>query len=509
MASLPLLWALLALSAADPIVYTIRVPAPETHQAEVEARVPPRSATFEMMMPIWSPGYYRVEDHAAHVRDLSARTMAGAPLRVEKVRLNRWRIHAGGRSPVILSYRVLGNQRTVTTNEVNADYGVFNGAPTFMTLADDRSPRPHEVRIEMPASWTHAMSGLAQAPGGRPGHFLADSYETLVDSPILAGKLGIREFEVAGRKHSVVSAGDATEWDAAGATRDLAAFVEETHRFWGVLPYEKYVFLLVFRPGGGGLEHMNSTLSTVSARSRKGAPEQRGRWVSLGLAAHEHFHLFNGKRLRPVELGPVDFEKPPTTGSLWVAEGLTSYYTELLLERAGLRTRDEYLDSVSGSIGGLQGAPGRLLQSVEQSSIQVWKNSNSGINPSAGTVSYYNKGNVLGLLLDARIRRSTGGRRSLDDVMRLAYRRFSGPRGFTMDEFRAAAEEVAGTSLQEWFARSVSSAEELDYTEFLEWYGFRFTSSEGRAGDWQLEVRPDRTDAQERNLDDWLNPSRP
>jgi len=514
-----LLWALLATTAGvcaeattsaqplDPIVYTIRVPAPESHHAEVEAAVPAgRSESFEMMMPVWSPGYYRVEDYAASVSEVKARTTGGTALPVEKTRKNRWRIDAGGQSPVIVSYRVHCNQSSVTTNSVDADYAVFNGAPTFMTLAEGQTRRPHEVRITMPSAWTHAMSGLAAAPGPQPNHFRADSYETLVDSPILAGKLHVRDFDVAGKKHYVVSAGDVTGWDAESATRDLATFVAETHRFWGFLPYDKYVFLLVFRQARGGLEHLNSTLSNVSARPREGAPQERARWASLGLLAHEYFHLFNAKRLRPIELGPFDFERPPTTGSLWVAEGVTQYYTDLLLERASLRTRDEYLTSLSNLIGGLQGSPGRLLQSVEQSSMQVWENSNSGINPSAATVSYYHKGHVLGLLLDARIRRVTGGRRSFDDVMRLAYQRYAGDRGFTGDEFRATAEEVAGTSLQDWFQRSVSSTEELQYTDLLETYGLRFISSQGPAGDWRLEVRPDGTEAQKRNLESWLKP---
>ena len=143
--------------------------------------------------------------------------------------------------------------------------------------------------------------------------FRAADYETLVDSPIVAGKLGIRTFEVAGKKHFVVSAGDTDGWDGDRAARDLQTFVEENRRFWGFLPYEKYVFLLLFRPGGGGLEHRNSNLSTVVAKPRPradGAPAPpHARWPSLGLEAHEYFHLFNVKRLRPIELGPFNFEK--------------------------------------------------------------------------------------------------------------------------------------------------------------------------------------------------------
>jgi predicted metalloprotease with PDZ domain len=505
----------------DPIVYTVRVPAPETHYIEVEATVPTgKRAAIEMMMPVWSPGYYRVEDYAARLDEVKARTADGKPLQIDKTTKNRWQVTTNAQPSVVLSYRVFCNQRSVTTNYVDSQYGVLNGAPTFMTLAE-RVRRPHEVRIELPPTWKRAMSGLDDAPDRKPNHFRAVDYETLVDSPIMAGDLGVREFQVAGKMHYVVSAGDVEGWDAEGATRDLATYVTEVNRFWGFLPYDKYVFLLAFRQGGGGLEHKNSTLSTVAARpgaGRSGAnagrgataapaePPSQGRrmWGGIGLLSHEYFHLFNVKRLRPVELGPFDFEKSPTTGSLWISEGVTSYYSGLLVERAGLRTEDEYLASLSSLIGGLQNAPGRLLQSVEQSSLDVWNNSNSGVNPNATTVSYYNKGNVLGMLLDARIRRATEGRRSFDDVMRLAYKRYGGDRGFTPDEFRATAEEIAAVDLKDWFRKSVSSVEELDYADLLEWFGLRFTTAEGSAGDWKIEVRADATDTQKRNLKAWL-----
>jgi predicted metalloprotease with PDZ domain len=485
----------------DPIVYTLRVPAPETHYAEIEAIVPTgRRAAIDLMMPIGSPGYYREEQYADQVDNVRALARDGAALEVEKPQRNRWRVHTGGRPSIVLSYRVFCNQRSVTTNFVGEDYGVFNGAPTFITLVES-ARRPHEVRIALPSNWTRAMTGLETVRGGAPTRFRARDYETLVDSPIMAGKLGVREFSVAGKPHSVVSAGDVAGWDADAATRDLATFVGEVQRFWGFLPYDKYVFLLVFRQGGGGLEHKNSTLSTVAARPGPGM------WQGIGLLSHEYFHLFNVKRLRPVGLGPFDFERPPRTGSLWIAEGVTSYYSALLVERAGLRTRDQYLTSVSSLINQLQSSQGRLQQSVEQSSLEVWNNSNSGVNPAASTVSYYNKGNVLGLLLDARIRRLTQGRRSFDDVMKLAYRRYSGARGFTADEFRATAEEIAGADLTEWFRRAVSSTEELQYDDLLECYGLRFATSEQPSGNWTLVVRDDASDVQKRNIEAWLAPA--
>lgn len=190
---------------------------------------------------------------------------------------------------------------------------------------------------------------------------------------------------------------------------------------------------------------------------------------------------------------------------LWIAEGVTSYYSGLLMTRAGLQTPDEYLASLSSLIGSLQTSPGRLLQSVERSSLEVWDNSNSGVNAKATTVSYYVKGNVLGLLLDAKIRRATNGRASFDDVMRLAYKRYGGARGYTADEFRQTTEEIAGVDLRAWFASAVSSTDELDYSDVLDWYGLQFTLCNRPANFWKLERRPDQTDAQRQRLTRWLS----
>jgi predicted metalloprotease with PDZ domain len=275
--------------------------------------------------------------------------------------------------------------------------------------------------------------------------------------------------------------------------------VRAVRRFWGFLPYRRYVFLNVFRQGGGGLEHKNSTLLTVNA-ARVATPEGYRSW--LAFAGHEYFHAFNVKRLRPAELGPFDYEKEPRTTSLWLSEGVTSYYAALMLSRAGLTAPPDFLASMSSVIRQLQQAPGRLVQTLEQSSYDVWNNSLSGVNPNATTVSYYVKGEVVGLLLDAHIRQMTGGSRSLDDVMRLAYERYAGDRGFTPDEFRATAEEVARIDLRDWFRRALASTEELDYAEALSWYGLRFAASSAQdpKAAWTLEARDDASDAQKTQL---------
>jgi predicted metalloprotease with PDZ domain len=252
----------------------------------------------------------------------------------------------------------------------------------------------------------------------------------------------------------------------------------------------------MFRQGGGGLEHKDSALVT-SSPTMGGSPEAYRRW--LGLMSHEYFHAFNVKRLRPVELGPFDFEHAPTTTSLWFSEGVTSYYGNLMIRRSGLGDNAEQLASLSSPIGQLQTSPGRLLQTLEQSSAEVWNNSLSGVNAAPTTVSYYGKGLIVGFLLDAHIRHVTDDKKSLDDVMRLAYQRFGGERGFTADQFRATAESVAGVDLKAWFHKAIGSTEELDYTEALDWFGLSMSS------EWKLEPRPDATPAQRAHLQSWTD----
>ncbi len=496
--------------ALEPIAYTIKFPAPNTHYAEIEAAVPTgRRASIELMMPVWSPGFYRVEDYAGLVEGLSARAPDGKTLQVERPQSerkpNRWLIKTGGAPRVIVSYKLLCNGRSVTTNWVGDELLVLNGAAAFITLVE-KARRPHDVTLELPAKWKRAMTALDAAPGGLPNRYRAADYDTLVDSPIVAGALAVREFDVDGSRHFVVDAGEAGKWDGARAAQDLEKIVRETRRFWGFLPFNRYVFLNVFRQGGGGLEHKNSTLLTSSPRAETPA----FRW--LAFVSHEYFHAFNVKRLRPVELGPFDYERPPQTGSLWISEGFTSYFGELLACRAGLGSPQDCLAALSSHITSLQNSPGRLLQTLEQSSLDVWNSGTSGVGRDSATkVSYYVKGPVVGFLLDAKIQGVTGGKKSLDDVMRLAYKRYSGARGFTPEQFRKTAEEVAGVDLKEWFRNAISSVEELNYQEALDWFGLRFAAPDGSqsAQRWTLEMRGDATEAQKRRLQRWLGQGLP
>ena len=462
----------------DPIQYTVRFPAPHTHYAEIEAAIPTGGqASVELLMAVWTPGSYLVREYARHVETLRARTPDGAPLAVEKTQKNRWRVATGGAATVVVSYALYCREMTVRTNWVDAEFAMLNGAPTFLTLADG-GPRPHDVRLELPDGWARSMTSLPGTPDGAPDSYRADDFDTLVDSPIVAGNPVVHEFTVAGTPHYLVNVGGDDVWDGPRSAKDVETLARQYLAFWGFLPYDRYVFLNLITEAGGGLEHRSSTTMMTSRWSTRSRSGYVG-W--LGLVAHEYFHAWNVKRLRPVELGPFDYEREVYTTGLWMAEGVTSYYADLLLARAGLTTRDEFLRSTSAVIRQVQTTPGRLVQPVDAASYDAWIKSYRPDENSINTsVSYYTKGQVIGLLLDARVRAATGGARSLDDVMRLAYERFAGDRGFSSDEMVATAGEVAGVDLTGWFATALSTTDELDYDELLQWFGLRFRPPQPR-----------------------------
>jgi predicted metalloprotease with PDZ domain len=330
------------------------------------------------------------------------------------------------------------------------------------------------------------MTGLAEIPG-RAHSYRAPDYDTLVDSPILIGNPAIYEFTVDGKKHYLVNEGEAGVFDGARAAKDIETIVEEHRRLWGHLPYDKYVVLNVLTsvPGqfaGGGLEHKNSTVLMASPWATRTRATYRA-WLEL--ASHEIFHVWNVKRLRPVELGPFEYEAEVHTRSLWIAEGVTEYYGLLLVHRAGLSTRDEYLNNLSSMIEDVQTMPGAQVQSAELASFDAWiKYYRPDENSVNSSMSYYTKGAVIGLLLDAHIRKLSNGGRSLDDVMRAAYAKFSGARGFTPEEFQSVAEMVAGGSLESFWASVVEGTAELDYSEVFDVFGLRFRPSASGTKPW-------------------------
>jgi predicted metalloprotease with PDZ domain len=471
----------------EPIRYVLRFPAPQTHYVEVEARFPVAGLPeVELMMAVWTPGSYLVREYARHLEDISATALGGTALELTKVRKNRWRVQTQGAAEITVVYRVYARTMSVQGNWVDHSFGLLNGAGTFLTLVGAQS-RPHDVTLVPPPGWKTSVTALPQAADHQPHHYIAADFDTLVDSPLYAGSPTIHEFQVDGVPHVLVNEGEGGLWDGPRSARDVETIVRAHKVFWGSLPYDRYVFFNILSESGGGLEHKNSTVLMAS----RWATRARSSYLAwLNLVSHEFFHTWNVKRLRPVELGPFDYENEVYTPNLWVAEGITSYYDRLLVRRAGLCTLEEFLagdppspgsdaDKATNDIERLQTTPGRMVQPLESSSFDAWikfyrRDENT---PNTG-ISYYVKGAVVSFMLDAKIRRATSGKKSLDDVMRQAYARYSANSGFTSTQFRALAQEVAGLDLSTWFRKVLETTEEIDYAEALDWFGLRFAKDE-------------------------------
>jgi predicted metalloprotease with PDZ domain len=457
--------------ANEPIRYTLRFPAASTHYMEVEAVYPTGGRPqVELFMAVWTPGSYLIREYQRHVEGITARA-SGRALSILKSAKNRWRVDTGGAASVTVSYRVYGREMTVRNNWIEQSFAMLNGAPTFISLVGELA-RPHEVRIELPSQWKASATALMPV-SGQAHTYRAEDFDTLVDSPIILGNPVTREFTVAGKRHVAVFEGDTQFFDVDRATADTQKIAEAGGRVMGGrFDYPHYYALNMIVDTGGGLEHKNSFLVMAGRFTTRARRSYLG---YLSLVAHEHFHVWNIKRLRPIELGPFDYENENYTKALWIAEGFTDYYAGLLVKRPGISTRDEFFEELSGHIEAVQTTPGRLVTSADMSSFDTWiKQYRPDENTPNTTVNYYPKGAVIAFLLDARIRRATAGAKSLDDAMRLAYERHSGAQGFTMEQFYQAMSDTAGVNLRDWFATAAESTEELDYSEALDWFGLRF-----------------------------------
>jgi predicted metalloprotease with PDZ domain len=454
---------------------------PYTHLLEVEmrlnaARLP---AQVNLVMPVWTPGSYLVREFARHVQDFAAEDAAGRALPWTKTNKNTWHVETSGAREVRVRYSVYANELTVRTSELNDRHAFWNNANLLM-YPDGHLGAPSTLRVEPFGGWKIA-TGLPAAPGAPANTFRAENFDVLYDSPFLASDFSILPFEVAGVPHRVVVDGRG-QYDAERLRRDVQRIVEAEVALMRDTPYRDYTFLLMLDDkGGGGLEHLNSTALTAK---RFGFSTAEGWRAVHTLFAHEFFHLWNVKRIRPDALGPFDYTRENYTRLLWAAEGLTSYYENVFVRRAGLMNDRQYLDTLAREIQTMQNTPGRLEQSAEESSFDAWiKHYRPDENTVNSAISYYDKGSLVGLLLDLEIRRRSDGARSLDDVMRALYEEFAKRgRNYTPEDFQRTAERAAGGSLEEFFRRYVRGREELDYDAALAWAGLRLDTASDAAG---------------------------
>jgi len=454
--------------------YTLSFPQPHTHLYEVVFSIGQiTTPQIDLQMPTWTPGSYLQREFERNVQDFAARNEAGQSLRWEKVDKATWRVDAGGseREPraVRVSYRVYANELRTQTSHLDASHAYFNGTSVFMYVKG-AVEQPLKLKINAPAGW-RVTSPLALAPDA-DGFYSAPNYDILADSPTEIGTHKLLEFDVRGKRHRVALWGDGN-YDEARLKEDLAKIVEQGALVFGGLPYEHYTFIVHLQPNiGGGTEHLNSTVCQASPN----AFQPRRNYVRfLGLASHEYFHLWNVKRIRPQVLGPFDYQRENYTRALWLSEGVTSYYGDHLLRRAGLITVSEYLDGLASTMAEYEQTPGRRQQSAESGSFDTWiKHYRPDENSPNSALSYYTKGELLGWLLDFEIRTRTGGAKSLDDVMRYLYENYAQRGvGFPEAELKGVFEKVAGANLTDFFARYVSGTDEIGFERYLQMAGLQ------------------------------------
>jgi predicted metalloprotease with PDZ domain len=461
---------------APEINFTVSMPRPHTHLLEVEMRLryaatPPPAV--ELSMPVWTPGSYLVREFQRHVQDFAVADAGGRALPWTKADKNTWRVDAGGARELRVRYSVYANELSVRTNELTDRRAVWNNAALLM-YPEGHINAPSTLRVAPFGNWKVA-TGLPAVAGERHV-YRAENFDVLYDSPFLAADFRELSFEVRGVPHRVVFDGPGN-YDPERVRRDVRKVVEASVELMGDVPYRDYTFLVVLAPtGSGGLEHLNSTLLVW----RRFGFTAEADWNNfLTLVAHEYFHLWNVKRIRPEPLGPFDYDRENYTRLLWVAEGVTSYYETLLLRRAGLITDRQFLDIQARAFQALQETPGRLEQSLEEASFDAWiKYYRPDENTVNSAVSYYDKGQIVALLLDLEIRRRSDGRRSLDDVMRRLYAEFGKrDRNFSPADFQRLAEAEAGGSLAEFFDAYVRGRKELDYDAALGAAGLRLDTT--------------------------------
>jgi len=455
--------------AGGTMAFTVSMPRPADHVYHIAFRGEGLAGPiWDFKMPAWTPGYYGLFDFAKNVRNFRAEDGAGRPLSWERTTANAWRVAADSSPVVTVTYDVLAASTFVAQSYLGEDRGYIVPGSLFMYVAGSIA-HPVTVTIIPNPSWSTIATGL-EPDASAPHAYAAPDFDVLYDSPILMGNLeALPAFDIRGVRHEFIGYKPAVP-DPVKFMRDLKAALEAGIAVTGDIPYRHYTFLAI-GPVQGGIEHLNSTTFGFNGA---GLSTRAGEIRMLNFLAHEYFHLYNVKRIRPIALGPFDYDRENLTNMLWVSEGFTSYYEVLMLRRAGLTTDAEILDDLGRCIAGTENNTGHLFQSATESSLETWSQGPFGRRGEGlrKTISYYDKGAALGWLLDLAIRRETRNARSLDTVMRTLYETYykNLGRGWTDAEFRAACESAAGAPLPEIFEYA-STTREVDYAKYLGYAG--------------------------------------
>lgn len=461
------------------VQYTLSFPAPQTHYAEVEMKVYDwKGGAMDLRMPVWAPGSYLVREFSRYLENFSATDATGRKLEYKRISKNGWGFLAP-KGTVTIRYSVYAYELTVRTSFIDADHAYLNGTSIFLYEMSGKQ-WPITVKVNPFESWK-TISVALENKGNNT--FSAEDYDLLADSPFEIGNHTVFRFVSSGIPHEVAMFGQGN-YDTTRLQTDMKRITEECASVFGSHPCKSYLFIVHnLNSGGGGLEHLNSTTLQTSRWSYGTESSYTG---FLSLVAHEYFHLWNVKRLRPYALGPFDYNNENYTTMLWFSEGFTAYYDDLIVRRCGYTSPDSYLSSLAGNMSYVTNTPGTKVQSLEESSYDAWiKFYRPSENSANNSVSYYTKGATVGAMLNFAILQSTSGKKSLDDLMRLLYQRFyidnKGKAGFTENDFKKTLTEVAGKNMDDFFANYIAGTEAIPYTDFISAVGLKLSDLNAKA----------------------------
>jgi len=452
----------------EKINYEISFSKPHTHYAQVKIKVVNYSGAFlDFKMPVWTPGSYLVREFAKSIENFKSNV--GTPQRLDK---NTWRVSLKEKKSIEITYDLYAFEKSVRTTFIDEDHAFLHNTSCFMYI-EQLKEKEGMLLVNKYEGWKNVSTSL----NGENGYYSFTDYDELADSPIEIGNHDLLVFDVNGVPHTIAMVGR-SNCDYDKFIKDLKRICEETTAIIGEHPCKDYLFIIHnVNSGGGGLEHLNSTCVQMNRFDYDNA----GRYLNfLGLCAHEYFHLWNVKRLRPIALGPFDYDKENYTHMLWVAEGITNYYDELIPARAGFIDDNTFLSNLAGRINAVENRKGNQVQSLAQASWNAWiKAYRPNENSMNTTVSYYTKGLVVASMLDILIAKETDGIKHLDDLMQSLYKSFylNKKKGFTDEEFVQEVSRICGSDQSVFFKEFVFSTTPIDYNRFFEMVGLKLVDT--------------------------------
>jgi len=464
-----LIFALNSTALGAKISYSLKMPRPQNHYFQVEMQVEQvKQKTATVKLPVWAPGSYLVREFSRHLNQVKAYSLQGALLPITKKTKNAWEVDLKGQTAFIVKYEVYAFELSVRTSFLDETHGFVSGPSMFMYL-DGHKETGGELLVQPHSSFKRISTGLTQKSDVKQGNnqtFTFDNYDQLVDCPIEIGNQYEFDFEAAGVKHTVAMYGEGN-FDPERLKVDMAKIVEEETKVVGVNPNKRYVFIVHNVVGGdGGLEHCNSTVLSVDRWTYDGS-----NYINfLNLVAHEYFHLWNVKRIRPIELGPFNYDQEVYTNYLWVMEGFTSYYDELILRRCGFYSQEEMAKKIQIAVNYVESSVGARVQPVAHASFDAWiKAYRPNENSSNTTMTYYSRGMIIASVLDVMIIKQSNGKECLDHLMKDLYQTYymGKNRGFTDSEFKACLTKHTGQDMGEFFLKYIDGTEVIPYSMYF------------------------------------------